>query len=149
MEFNRVVDIFKVDNEKHIVYGKALVPNKHDSQGDIVSKADVEEAAHNFLIQLQKSYESLVKGAMSAVSSNNPEEVKGQIGVMHRFFKGVGGFGYVVESYIDPTGSWVLGTKINDETIWKMVKSGQITGYSIGGKGIRIPEEDDLSEPTG
>lgn len=132
-EFKQYFDIEKVDNVKRIVYGKALVPNVVDSQDDIVSKEDIEETAHNFLINLQKAYVELAtRGKQSTKAS--------QIGFMHKVFKGVGGFGYIVESYIDPEGSWVLATKINDETIWKMIEDREITGYSVGGKGRRIPQ---------
>jgi hypothetical protein len=128
------MNITKIDEEKRIVYGKALVPDKVDSQGDIVSKEDIEEAAHNFLINLQKAYIELLTFGVNKTNAS-------QIGYMHRVFKGVGGFGYIVESYIDPDGAWVLATKINDETVWKMIKDGRITGYSIGGTGKRIPIE--------
>jgi len=130
-KFKQVVDIFKVNDEQQIVYGKALVPDKEDCQGDTVSKADIEDAAHNFLINLQKAYAELASGQQTTKAS--------EIGFMHKVFKGVGGFGYVVESYIDPEGSWILGTKITDTSVWKMIKDGKITGYSIGGTGIRIP----------
>lgn len=131
-KFNQTVDIFKVDDEKHIVYGKALVPDRVDSQGDIVSKQDIETAAHNFLINIQKAYAELVSSGTNTTNAS-------QIGLMHKVFKGVGGFGYVVESFIDPSGSWILGTMVTDPTIWQMIKDGQITGYSIGGNGTRIP----------
>ena len=132
-KFTQYFDIAKIDKAKKIVYGKALVPDKLDSQKDIVSKEDVENVAHNFLINLQKAYVELLSGSQTTKAS--------QIGFMHKVFKGVGGFGYIVESYIDPEGSWVLATKITDDKIWDMVLKGDITGYSIGGKGRRIPIE--------
>lgn len=131
-EFRQIVPIFKINDEQQIVYGKALVPDKEDMQGDTVSKADVEKAAHNFLMNLQKAYAELLTQGSSTTKAS-------EIGFMHTIFKGVGGFGYVVESYIDPEGSWVLGTKVTDSKVWKMIKSGAITGYSIGGTGVRIP----------
>lgn len=134
-EFKQRQDIFKVDEEKHIVYGKALVPDRYDLQGDLVTKEDVEKAAHDFLLNIQKAYADLVSGIKSNTKAS-------QIGLMHKVFKGVGGFGYVVESYIDPEGSWILGTKVTDNKVWKMIKDGTITGYSIGGSGVRIPVEE-------
>lgn len=129
--FNTYFDIHKIDSEKRLVFGKALIPNKVDSQNDIISKEDIEEVAHNFLINLQKAYVELLNGKQVTKAS--------EIGFMHKVFKGVGGFGYIVESYIDKDGSWVLGTKVTDEQVWKMIKEGKITGYSIGGRGKRIP----------
>ena len=133
-EFNQIMHITKINEEKRIVYGKALVPDKVDSQGDIVSKEDIEDASHNFLINLQKAYVELLQQGVNKTKAS-------QIGYMHRVFKGVGGFGYIVESYIDSEGSWVLAVKITDNNIWILIKEGKITGYSIGGTGRRIPIE--------
>ena len=30
-------------------------------------------------------------------------------------------------------GSWIMSVKVHDATIWKGVKEGKITGFSIGG----------------
>lgn len=126
-------NVFKVDSKQKIVYGKALVPDREDSQGDIVSKEDVEKAAHNFLMNIQKAYVELYTNGINKTDAS-------QIGFMHTVFKGIGGFGYVVESYIDKEdGSWVLATKVTDDKVWDMIEKGLITGYSIGGRGTRIP----------
>lgn len=132
-QFKQYFDIAKVDSIQKIVYGKALVPGKFDTQQDTMTKEDIEKTAHNFLIDLQKAYVELLNGNQVTKAS--------QIGLMHTVFKGVGGFGYVVESYIDPEGSWVLATKINDDVVWDKIVKGEITGYSVGGKGKRIPIE--------
>ena len=133
-EYKQYFDIQKLDNLKQIVYGRALVPDKIDKQNDFMSASDIEETAHNFLINLQKAYVELLNGQKTTTPS--------QIGFMHKVFKGVGGFGYIVESYIDPTdGSWILATKVTDSTIWKMIVDGKITGYSVGGRGRRIPQD--------
>jgi hypothetical protein len=55
-----------------------------------------------------------------------------------------------VESYIAPMdmvidgesvikGSWVVGVRIQDDALWKAVKDGKLTAFSIGGKGVRVP----------
>lgn len=139
-QFNSYFDIQKVDQAKRIVYGKALVPNKVDTQNDFVTKEDIEQTAHEFLVNLQKAYVELSRGEQTTKAS--------EIGYMHKVFKGVGGFGYIVESYIDPEGSWVLATKITDDKVWDMVVKGEITGYSVGGKGRRIIEKEDSSNAT-
>jgi DNA adenine methylase len=53
-----------------------------------------------------------------------------------------------VESYIAPAdfvlgaqrirkGSWVLAAHVNDPDTWAKIKSGEYTGFSVGGSGIR------------
>jgi len=135
--FKSYFDIQKVDTLKRIVYGKALVPDMIDSQDDYILKEDIEESAHSFLINLQKAYVELAQGKQTTDAS--------QIGYMHKVFKGVGGFGYIVESYIDQQGSWVLATKITDEVVWQKILNKEINGYSVGGKGRRIAKKEDTS----
>ena len=119
----QVVPIFKIDEAKRLVYGKALVPDIEDTQEDIVSKEDVELAAHGFMINMQKQI------------YDKPSE----IGLQHMTF---GVDVYVVESYIDKEdSSWILVTKVESDDIWDKVQKGEITGYSIGGKGKRTPIE--------
>jgi hypothetical protein len=56
----------------------------------------------------------------------------------------------IIESYIAPTdfkcngqvvksGSWVMGVKIFDKDLWQAIKKGEITGFSIAGRGTRTP----------
>lgn len=115
------VPITKLDDDKQIVYGPVLVPGEVDSQGDIVTKEEIERVAHNFMLKLQKS-----RGE------------KGIIGKQHTDIE-FGKHGYVVESFIDPNGVWMLGTKVEDADTWAEIKKGEITGYSIGGVGARTP----------
>ena len=115
--------IFKVDEMKRIVFGKVLVPDKEDSQGDIITKEDIEFTAHGFMMTIQQPHEDDEAG----------------IGHQHQI---VGGIGLVVESYINDEGSWIMGTKVIDDTVWDKILKGEITGYSVGGVGVRVPLED-------
>lgn len=114
---------FKKDSEKKIVYGAVLVPYEMDLQGDIETPDSIEQAAHKFLSGFQT------------------------IGEMHDKFKGIGD---LKESYIAPVdfmmngvhikkGSWIIATKATDE-VWEKIKSGELTGYSIGYSARRIEE---------
>ena len=44
--------------------------------------------------------------------------------------------------------SWVVGVKIPDNTIWSLVKNGELNGFSLDGFGVRVPTvvEYDLPE---
>jgi len=126
-DFSLQMNIFKVDEMKGIVYGKALIPNYVDSQSDICTPEEVEKIAHGFMIGLQM-----------------PVVQKSQLGDMHENFgENPWEIGLVLESYISPDdGSWVLVTKPN-EVILEKIKKQEITGYSIGGVGFRTPLEID------
>lgn len=120
----RYVPIVKVDKKKHIVYGVVLEPEVWDAQKDIVSKEEIEAAAHEFLAFYRK------------------------IDLRHHH---VAKSCYPVESYIAPQdfvlgsekvkeGSWILGSKVTDPKIWKDIEDGLLTGYSIVGMARRVPE---------
>lgn len=110
-----------VDDERQLIYGIVLEPDTVDAQGDIVRAADIEKAAHAFLIH------SRVVGDMHT----RPAEAE------------------VVESYIAPAdftlggqvvkrGSWVMVVHVSDPELWAAVKDGKYTGFSVGGFGRRI-----------
>lgn len=114
------VELFKYDEEQRLIYGVVLIPEVEDLQGDICSKEDIQEAAHDYLVKSR-----LIKAQHRAPTDAD-----------------------VVECYIAPcdiplgkgiapAGSWVLVTKINSAAMWEAVKKQEITGYSIGGRGTR------------
>jgi Putative phage serine protease XkdF len=114
------------DDAKQIVYGVVLTPGVRDSQGDIVSAGEIEKAAHRFLVEFRKH---------DVQHAETPAGVE------------------TVESFIAPQdmqvadrpvlkGSWVMATHVSDPGVWDRVRKGEITGYSIGGSGVRIPDAD-------
>ncbi|KXH75416.1 MAG: hypothetical protein AM326_03430 [Candidatus Thorarchaeota archaeon SMTZ-45] len=113
--------IAKVDKEKHLVTGIVLEPNEVDAQGDIIDAGAIERAAHKFLAK----YNSETR-----------------LGLLHKIF-GENGV-ELVESWVSPLdfklggqnvkkGTWLMTTHVVDSVLWKKVKSGEITGFSIGG----------------
>lgn len=118
------VEIAKANDEEQTVSGIVLKPEVTDAQGDIYSADVIRESAFDFLANYNKST---------------------KLGHQHKDFKSWGTRFALVESYVAPTdfvmgdktvkmGSWVMTVKVLDSKIWKMVKDGKITGFSIGGK---------------
>jgi len=117
-------DLFlEKSSDQQIIYGVALIPDTVDTQGDIIAKEEIEHAAHDFMLN-------------SRLHDLQHEQVLSP------------GQAQPIESYIAPVdfqlgsklikaGSWVVATKILDETIWKQIKDGSIKGYSIKGMGKR------------
>ena len=114
------IPVLKMDEEQRLIYGIVLVPDVEDLQGDICSKEDIQAACHDYLVNSR-----LIKAQHRA-----PTDAE------------------VVECYIAPTdiqigkgivpeGSWVMVTKVHSNAMWEAVKKGDITGYSIGGRGTR------------
>ena len=44
------------------------------------------------------------------------------------------------EKQVVKKGSWVISVKVISDRLWKMVKDGELTGFSIGGRGERVAE---------
>ena len=119
-KLKKSVAICKMDEEQRLIYGIVLVPDVEDLQGDICSKEDIQAACHDYLVNSR-----LIKAQHRAPTDAD-----------------------VVECYIAPTdiqlgkgvipeGSWVMVTKVHSNAMWEAVKKGDITGYSIGGRGTR------------
>lgn len=119
--YNIEVEFAKTDEEKQLVYGVVLAPNEVDTQNDMIFPEEIEKAAHLFLQQ------SRVLGEDHTTVADSE----------------------VVESYITPEdtvlqdqevkkGTWIIVSKIHSDELWKDIKDGHYTGYSIGGKGKRI-----------
>ena len=113
--------------ELQFVLGVVLEPETIDatttekSIGDIYNADEVRKAAHNFMVNYSGRGNDLMHNGL------DNSELK------------------IVESYVAPTdlsingsqvkkGTWMMGTLIFDSTVWEAVKTGKISGYSIGGK---------------
>jgi hypothetical protein len=119
-----------INEERMMLYGAALIPDKHilriDSDGGeyyITFDADtIQKCAHMYLKKnLQHSatleHEFAVTGCTLVES-------------------------WIVESEVDksthlgfslPVGTWMLGMKVDDLSIWEEVKNGSVKGFSIEG----------------
>ncbi len=106
--------IRKTDEDKHLVYGEVYSPNCVDTHGEMMLKEDIELIAHRFL-----QHASLTKSIDTQHDNKSCEA-------------------YPVESFIarkdDPDyaeGAWVLGVKIECDTLWDQVKKGELNGFSL------------------
>ena len=127
-EVRLLVPIEKSDSPQRVTYGVVLEPDTEDLQGDVMTAEDIEKAAYDWMERSQhggRMHADLVEGAK------------------------------VVESYIAPCdipvetaegqevirkGSWVLAMRWPPE-IWESIQKGELTGYSVGGTGVRLEIE--------
>lgn len=110
--------------DEQFVYGIVLEPDSIDSQQDTIDKAEIRSAAHTYMQDF------------------------GNIGLQHQTF--INGKVRILESFVAPmdftmgdqlvkAGTWLFGVRVLDKDIWKAVKTGLLTGFSIGGTAIREP----------
>lgn len=131
--FPAQIQICKADDEKQVVYGVVLAPNEMDLQQDWMRPEEIEKTAHFFMMNGQTiGREHEKKSACVPVESYiAPVDIQydGQYG-----------------NQIVKKGSWVLGVKVVDPQDWAKVKSGEYTGFSVGGWGQRKESDGPASE---
>lgn len=124
------VEFKSIDDEKRIVVGLALVPDKeiYRRKGDyefnvIFSKDTVRKASHLYLKSLKNNeatleHEKKATG-LSVVESWIVEDVKNDKANLYNL--------NAVE------GAWCVIMKVDDDAVWKDVKAGTYQGFSIEG----------------
>lgn len=129
-----VGDIIKRDDDQRVVYGWAMVVEQDgkpvvDHQGDIIPQIEMEKAAIAFMqdhrvggiMHIRKADNTALKVAEVVASFPMTTEIQKAFGIdMGR-------------------AGWMIGVKVLDDGIWKMVKDGKLPSFSIGGKGVRTP----------
>jgi len=113
----RLVKNVNPEDERYVL-GIVLEPEIVDAQGDVYSGEEIRQAAHKFM------------------------EEYGALGLMHQLQ--VNGQVKVLESFLAPAdlkvtetsirkGTWLLAVRILSDELWQQVKSGDLSGFSIGG----------------
>lgn len=109
--------------EERMVYGVVLEPEAVDAHGEVIDKATIKRAAHLYMEFYQQ------KGFQHGKSGRYPQFPKGL---------------RIMESYIAPVnmtvngkrvraGSWVMAMRVDHDGLWEDIKTGRVTGFSIGG----------------
>jgi len=113
------------DAEKQVIYGIVFEPDYVDMDGDYVTKEDIENAAHEYLINSRKiklSHQIDIDNVCDVVESYvAPVDLK-------------------YNEHIVKEGSWVIGIKIWDTDLWKETENA-IVGLSAGGYAAIVEEE--------
>lgn len=118
--------------DERYVMGVVLEPldRTPDAQNDVYDAPTIRKTAHLFMSDFRT------------------------IGLMHKGT--INDKVKILESYIAPcdfdvngavvkAGSWILAARVVDDELWKACKSGELTGWSIGGTAIRKPVDETTS----
>jgi hypothetical protein len=117
--------------EERFVFGVVLVPGEVDAQGETYTAPTVRKAAHSFM----------ENGGFNKIMHKG-EPVEGVVVVENTVSKQVER--HNEENF--PEGTWFLGVKVRNDEIWKEIKSGSFTGFSMGGTAVRESLVDDLPQ---
>ena len=121
LALDRPIPLLKTGEERYVL-GIVLEPETVDAQKDIYAAAEVREAAHRFMAEYQN------------------------VGLMHQDL--VNNRVKILESYLAPAafeldgtqvrkGTWLLAVRVLDDQLWAQIKTGDLTGFSIGGSAVR------------
>jgi hypothetical protein len=131
-EQKKTVKLATVDEERRILMGIALVPNKpifrSDESGDynlVFSSKTIVQAAHDFVKKGNVNNSTLeheIDLGSDAVSVVESWIIEDDVHDKTRKF-----------GFTDRVGSWAVMMKVHDDKVWQDAKDGKILGFSIDG----------------
>ena len=122
------VQVFLESEERHMVYGAALIPNK-----DIYRNNGEQEFYINFTEEsIVKMSQDFMKNYRQNEVTLDHEEMANDITIVESWL--------VEDPYKDkanalginvPKGTWMIGMKVNQIDVWDRVKNGELKGFSV------------------
>lgn len=126
--------ILKADDEQRVVYGWASVISENgervvDRQGDVIEADTLVKAVNDFMehVRVGKTMHTGEPTGMVIHSLPITKEIGESLGIQSN------------------REGWVVAYKVYDDEVWKMVKSGELAAFSIGGRAIKEKLEDESS----
>ena len=120
--------VFLESNERHMVYGAALIPEK-----DIYRNNGEQEFYISFTKEsIEKMSQDFMKEYRQHEVKTDHEDVANEVCVVESWL--------VEDSYKDkanalginvPEGTWMVGMKVNNIETWDRIKSGELKGFSV------------------
>ena len=128
-EYEVESSIIKADDEQRLVTSIVYEPFVKDAQDDFMTPPEIQKAAHYFMmhgqgVDVQHDYKKADANVVESWVTKNDEVIEGQ-----QIKKG----------------TWLATTKVNDDALWSAIKKGIITGFSMGGTGLKIDKEDTMT----
>ena len=122
------IQVFLESNEKHLVYGAALIPDK-----DIYRNNGENEFYINFSKEsIEKMSQDFMKEYRQYEIKTDHEDVANEVCVVESWL--------VSDAYKDksnalginvPEGTWMVGLKVNNIDTWERIKAGELKGFSV------------------
>jgi len=117
------VPIAKVAKEERYVMGIVMVPEATDAHGEKATAKEIREAAHKFLVS-------------GAKIGYQHQEIPGGLVLLESYLAPVE---FKLGNKTIPKGTWLMAVRVNNDEVWKEVKAGRITGFSIEGYAKKVP----------
>ena len=123
-------EVLKANDDERTVLGWASVIERDgqpviDHQGDVIDEPTLVKAAHGFMSNYRVG---------KAMHDGQPVSDAVESMVFTRDLQKALGIDLGMVG-------WLVKFKVNDDEVWKKVKSGELRSFSIGGRGERTPIE--------
>ena len=112
--------------DDHVVYAPVAIPYEEDCDCDSLSKSEILYASKQFMEKYQRIDNDHCLAFGDCPSVGYP--VDSIILSDDKVVKTLEGNHVTL-----PSGSWILGVKVTDETVWKGIESREYTGFSLMG----------------
>ena len=121
--------IAKADEEQQLIFGWASVAKRADGevvtdwQDDIIEIGELEAAAYDYVLHSREGGERHERGGTATLIESFvvTKEKQAALGI---------------PDGILPEG-WIVGFKVTDEAVWKKIKNGTYSCFSIEGRAVR------------
>lgn len=132
MDFQVTVPVIKTDSPQMLAFGFANVAVNTDGtsvvdrQNDEITADDLERAAYDYVLRFREAgVEHKKLGVARLVESFflTAEKLGAMLAAPAPEFKGA---------------KWWVGFKIDDPAVWKLVESGELSCFSIGGSAVPV-----------
>lgn len=122
-EMNKCATILKTDDEQRIVWGWAYVSTEKgelltDTQGDSIEPVEMVKMANDFMLS--------ARTAKAMHQGEGIGEMIHSLPLTADLAKALG-----IETERE---GWIVGMKVHDDAVWKRVRAGEFSGFSIGGR---------------
>lgn len=121
------MDFVKVEEEKRLVTGIVIEPEVEDTYGDVISIDEIEKAMIRFM-----------EGNQQIRIEHDPNYTP-KVVIIENWIEREGRM--IGEQFVK-IGTWLMTTKVFDDDVWDMIKSGKLNGYSFRGPGIGVIESE-------
>ena len=118
--------VLKFDDEQRVVYGWASVVTEGgepivDRQGDVITPDTLVKAVNDFMehVRVGKVMHEGDQTGMVLHSLPVTKEIADSLGIQ-----------------TDREG-WIVAYKVYDDAVWQLVKSGELSAFSIGGRAVK------------
>jgi hypothetical protein len=141
-KFERKVEYLKIDKDERKVWGIFSVSKIGDellvdSQNDVIEPHELEKAAHDFVLNTNKTAEGM---------GNSHKKL--QVGQLIESFVFTAEKAEFLEKSLKDLGAdatirpgadiWFGGFYVSDDATWDLIKSGDFESFSIGGKAEKV-----------